>query len=281
MKDYVQAVRDYPWLFKAIESALAATPNTSHPDVQRLFRGLRTSTGRPVTDSEALIATHALSDLGVVIRKGSRYHLDIQRWHETAALREGIKSAVTILSNQPNREHTKAHLCVSLPPGLAPAVELVIRESSTDLRSGMLDVITAAKQSLLIASPFWDAATSEEMATLAKKKLSRGVSVTLLGRFSRDLPASVCNELRKIANEPNCSILSWFEGSGSDTQTFHFKAISADRGVRSYLGSANMTESSLSSRMEIGVVLTGKVAEDLDRVLRVVLTLASPISLSA
>jgi len=144
----------------------------------------------------------------------------------------------------------------------------------------MLDVIAAAKQSLLIASPFWDAVTSEEIATLAKKKLRGGVSVTLLGRFSRDLPASVRNELRKIAEEPNCSILSWFEGSGSDTQTFHFKAISADRGTRSYLGSANMTESSLRSRMEIGLVFTGKVAKELDRVLRVVLTLASPISLS-
>jgi hypothetical protein len=40
-----------------------------------------------------------------------------------------------------------------------------------------------------------------------------------------------------------------------------------------------MTVSSLRSRMELGVVLTGKVAEELDRVLRVVLTLASPISL--
>jgi phosphatidylserine/phosphatidylglycerophosphate/cardiolipin synthase-like enzyme len=82
-----------------------------------------------------------------------------------------------------------------------------------------------------------------------------------------------------VCLDPNCSILSWFEGSGSDTQTFHFKAISADRGTRAYLGSANMTVSSLRSRMELGVVLTGKVAEELDRVLRVVLTLASPISL--
>ena len=164
-------------------------------------------------------------------------------------------------------------------PTLAPAAQHVIRESSTDLRSGMLDVIVGAQGSLLIASPFWDAGTSEEIATLAKKRLAGGVSVTILGRFSRDLPVPVGAELRKIAKDPNCSILSWFEGSGNDTQTFHFKAISADRGARAYLGSANMTVSSLRSRMELGVVLTGKVAEELDRVLRVVLTLASPISL--
>jgi len=34
------------------------------------------------------------------------------------------------------------------------------------------------------------------------------------------LPVPVRAELRKIAKNPNCSILSWFERSGNDTQTF-------------------------------------------------------------
>lgn len=143
----------------------------------------------------------------------------------------------------------------------------------------MLDVIAAAEQSLLIASPFWDATTSEEISKLVRKKLVAGVDVIILGRFTRDLPGPVRSGLRKISSHPNISILSWFEGSGADTQTFHFKAISADRGTRAYLGSANMTESSLRSRMEIGVVLRGKVAEELDRVLRIVMTLATRVSL--
>jgi phosphatidylserine/phosphatidylglycerophosphate/cardiolipin synthase-like enzyme len=279
MKDYVHAARNYPWLFDAIESAVATLPDEAISDGYRLFRGLHTSTGRPIADSEALIALNALCDLGVVKRRGARYELDKRRWHETQQLREGIRSAIEILADQAKSQPPDAQLCVSLPPMFAPVAEHVIRESSIDLRSGVLDVIVSAQQSLLIASPFWDAGTSEEIAKLAQKRLRRGVSVTILGRFSRDLPAPVRAELGKIAKDPNCSILSWFEGSGSDTQTFHFKAISADRGTRAYLGSANMTVSSLRSRMELGVVLTGKVAEELDRVLRVVLTLASPISL--
>jgi phosphatidylserine/phosphatidylglycerophosphate/cardiolipin synthase-like enzyme len=279
MKDYVHAARNYPWLFDAIESAVAALPDEAVSDGYRLFRGLRTSTGRPVADSEALIALNALCDLGIVKRRGARYHLDKQRWHDTEQLREGIKSAIQTLADEPESTHPTAQLCVSLPPMLDPAAEHVIRENSTDLRSGMLDVIAGAQQSLLIASPFWDAGTSEEIAKLAQKRLVSGVSVTILGRFSQDLPAPVRTGLRKIAKDPNCSVLSWFEGTGNDTQTFHFKAISADRGARAYLGSANMTVSSLLSRMELGVVVTGKVAEELDRVLRVVLTLASPISL--
>ena len=120
---------------------------------------------------------------------------------------------------------------MSLPPALSPAAEHVIHESSTDLRSSLLDVVASAKQCLIVASPFWDAGTTEEMVTLVRKKLLSGV---------------------------------------------HFKAISADRGQRAYLGSANMTVLSLRSRMELGVILGGAAASQLDRILRVVLTRAAP-----
>jgi phosphatidylserine/phosphatidylglycerophosphate/cardiolipin synthase-like enzyme len=116
------------------------------------------------------------------------------------------------------------------------------------------------------------------MVSLARKKLNSGVDVWLLGRFSQELPPRVRTELRKVSREEGCSILSWFEGAGADTQTFHFKAVSVDRGLRGYLGSANMTVSSLRSRMELGVILMGSAAEQLDRVLRVVITMSSPIA---
>jgi hypothetical protein len=116
MKDYVHAARNYPWLFDAIESAVATLPDEATGDGYRLFRGLRTSTGRPVADSEALIALNALCDLGVVKRRGARYDLDKQRWYETQQLREGIKSAIAILADESQSASAGAHLCVSLPP---------------------------------------------------------------------------------------------------------------------------------------------------------------------
>ena len=167
---------------------------------------------------------------------------------------------------------------MSLPPSLSPVAEHVIRECSVDLRSSLLDVIASAKKTLIVASPFWDGDTTAEMVTLARKKLNAGVEVCLLGRFSKDLPAGVRAELRKVARQKGCSILSWFEGAGPETQTFHFKAVSVDRGSRGYIGSANMTVSSLRSRMELGVILTHGASEQLDRVLRVVMTMSSPIS---
>lgn len=104
-------------------------------------------------------------------------------------------------------------------------------------------------------------------------------NVNILGRFSRDLAAEVKIELSRIAKAPHYAIFSWFEGSGKDTETVHFKAISADRGQGAYIGSANMTSSSLRSRMELGVILTGAPAFQLDRILRVVITMASPVSM--
>src|SRR5689334_11023221 len=99
MKDYVHAVRSYPWLFDAIESAVATLPDDSIGDGYRLFRGMQTATGRPVADSEALIALNALCDLGVVKRRGARYQFDKQNWRETQQLREGIRAAIVNLGD--------------------------------------------------------------------------------------------------------------------------------------------------------------------------------------
>lgn len=279
MKVYVLALKTYQWLLPAVESFLENQADGDTRESSRLARAVRTPSGRPVSNDEALVALNALCDLGIMERVGLRYRFDKARFHATAPLRQGVRETLRILSEQSTVQTPEAQLCVSLPPSLSAVAECVIRESSTDLRSGMFDVIANASESLILASPFWDAGTTAEMISLVQKKLAAGVHASVLGRFSRDLPPSVRSELRKVATTPNCEILSWFEGSGSDTETFHFKAVSADRGLKAYMGSANMTVSSLRSRMELGVILTGTAAAELDRILRVVITMASPVPL--
>jgi hypothetical protein len=279
MKVYVVTANSYPWLLAPVEEALRNSDVGAAGDVSKLSRYIHAPGGRPISDDEVLVAFNALCNLGVLERNGSRYILNKERFAATEELRRGIQAAVEILQDRRPGETTDVQLCVSLPPSLPPAAEHVIHESSTDLRSSLLDVVASAKESLIVASPFWDAGTTAEMVALAGKKLASGVRVSLLGRFSRELPAEVKSQLAKIANDPGCAILSWFEGTGTETQTFHFKAVSADRGHRGYMGSANMTVSSLRSRMELGVILSGTAASQLDRILRVVLTVASPFSI--
>jgi phosphatidylserine/phosphatidylglycerophosphate/cardiolipin synthase-like enzyme len=277
MKTYVLTARRYPWLLPLVENALRGLNREPVQGLLRFVRGLRTPLGRPVSDDEALLALSALCDLGVLDRLGASYRLNKERLDSTEGLREGIQAALTVVSESFPTGSPEAQLCVSLPPSLPTASEYVIREVSSDLRSSLIDVVSGAEHSLIVASPFWDADTAGEMVSLLDKRLGTGVRVWLLGRFARDLPAGVRAELLRIAREKECTILSWIEGSGADTQTFHFKAASADGGQRAYLGSANMTVSSLRSRMELGVILTGTTAAQLDRILRVVITMASPI----
>jgi hypothetical protein len=277
MKAYVFALRSHPWLLPAVEDALQNMPAGGVEDISKVVRTLRVRGGRPLTDGDTLIALTALSDLGVLRREGIRYAFDRDKFSATEGLRAGIRSTLKILSDERSSDTSEAQLCVSLPPTLSPAAEHVIHESSTDLRSSLLDVIASAEKTLIVASPFWDAGTAADMVILVRKKLASGTQVAILGRFSRDLPAQVRSELEKVSHDPACSVLSWFEGTGNETQTFHFKAISADHGRRGYLGSANMTVSSLRSRMELGVILSGGVAKQLDRVLRIVLTMATPV----
>jgi len=278
MSTYVLTVKARPWLLTAVEEALSGLPPSANNDLSKSIRNLRAQNGRPITDDELLLAYSALCDLKILEKEGSRYTLNRDRLSATTQWRLGVQAAINVLKENGVDEKESLSLCVSLPPALSPAVEHVIRESSTDLRSSLLDVVASAKQSLIIASPFWDAGTTAEMVTLAGKKLAYGVHVSILGRFSRDLPANVRSQLVKISHSPNCAVMSWIEGVGFDTETFHFKAISADRGQRAYLGSANMTVSSLRSRMELGVILSGNTALQLDRILRVVLAIAKPVS---
>jgi hypothetical protein len=198
MKVYVVTVKSHPWLLPPVEEALRKSEIGAVGDVSKLARNIRAPGGRPISDDEALVAFNALADLGVLERNGSRYVLNRERFATTEELRGGVQAAVEILRENKTESTTHVQLCVSLPPSLSPAAERVIHESSTDLRSSLLDVVASAKQSLIVASPFWDAGTTAEMVALVRKKLAAGVHVSVLGRFS---PKSAAR--REIAARQN------------------------------------------------------------------------------
>src|SRR5207253_4588515 len=119
--------------------------------------------------------------------------------------------------------------------------------------------------------------TAIELKSLLEKRVKRGLHCSILGRFSDEKGRAALTELSKIGKPENCTVLSWYEEANSKVQTFHFKAASADSGKMAYLGSANMTFSSLRSTMELGVLLKGQPAAELDAILKVVLSIATRI----
>jgi len=129
----------------------------------------------------------------------------------------------------------------------------------------------------VIASPFWDAVVAQEVAGLLETRMRSGLKCVILGRFSNAGERDALPSIERLARHGEIAIMSWFDGDEANRETFHFKAASADRGKLAYLGSANMIRSSLRSRMELGVLLRGGPARELDAVLSVVLSIAKPI----
>jgi phosphatidylserine/phosphatidylglycerophosphate/cardiolipin synthase-like enzyme len=235
------------------------------------------SKGRPLSDQQILLALSALCSLGVLSEERTHFVLDKTRFGASAETRALVREVLEGIV-EPSESCSEAELCVSLPPTIRTAAALVIREMSADLRAGLLDVIASAEQSIIIASPFWDAKTASEMKSFLEKRVLRGLRCVILGRFSTPDERRALPDLLKLTRDGDCKVLSWFEDVNASDETFHFKAASADGGKIAYLGSANMTHSSLRSRMELGVLLRGRPAADLDGLLEVVLKMAKSIA---
>jgi hypothetical protein len=187
MKAYVLTLKSHPWLLPAVEDALRSLSVDDFEDVSKIVATFRASNGRPISDGDVLVALNALADLGIIRRQGSRYTFDKDKFAETEGLRSGIQGALQVL-DQGRSNDQDASLCVSLPPALSAAAGHVIHESSMDLRSSLLDVVVSAKKSLIVASPFWDVGATAELVDLIRRKLAAGMRVSILGRFSHELP---------------------------------------------------------------------------------------------
>jgi phosphatidylserine/phosphatidylglycerophosphate/cardiolipin synthase-like enzyme len=274
---YVQAATDHLWIIDRVEHYLTVSDAAGDSDLFGSLRKMPTDSNRPLGVEHLLVAISALEDLGFVERSGTLFRLQRARFLESEQLRLGIKTAVNVMKRQSRAQ--KSHLCVSTPPSIPDTAAYLIRETCSDLRSDLLDLISSATETIIIASPFWDAATSADFVALLQRRANPDVELTVLGRFSEELTEPVRAALGRISTHPRCQILSWFEANGATTETFHFKAISVDRGKAGYVGSANMTTSSLRSRMEIGLILRDDLAAQLDRVLRIAMTLAKPIGI--
>lgn len=277
MNEYINTAGTYEWLLDRVEKELTRVEVPDQQDILKTLRRLPSETGRPLSMDHLYLALAALEDLGIVARADSGFIFNRQRFIETEEVRKGIKATARRFRYETHAE--RSHLCVSTPPSLSNEAEYLIREFCTDLRSELLDLISSASKAIIIASPFWDGTTSADLVALLEKRARAGVDLTLLGRFSVELHHSVRAELERIAQSPRCHILSWFEGAGTETETFHFKAISVDQGKAGYIGSANMTTSSLRSRMELGLILKDDLAAQLDRVLRISVAMAKPMTL--
>src|SRR5579862_7484396 len=174
MKSYVNAVQNHRWVMDSLEAYLNGEPDQARLDTARLIRAPNLGAGRPLSDQEILVGLSALSSIGVVTEKRSTFVLNKPAFTLSTKSREVIRAVLDGLDDPPNRR-SDAELCGSLPPTIGAAARLVLRDLSLDLRAGLLDVIASAKESVIVASPFWDASTAVELKSLLEKRVKRGL----------------------------------------------------------------------------------------------------------
>lgn len=269
---YAAAVDQLRWLMDALEARLGSLPDGAAVDAETARCACPS---RRATADEATAALDALAELGVLARAPGGRVLDRSALAATASYRAGVRAGLAV--QRP--DGPLVGLCAALPPGLAGAVEAALRRCTQDLRGAVVDLVAGARKDLVLVSPFWDAATLDEIGPVVTHRLAAGVCVRLLGRFEAGASADARDALARLASHPGCRLLSWYEPSGDDpfgTRTFHFKAAVADGGVRAYLGTANFTTSGLRSRLELRVVLEGETAWRLAEIVEAVLALARP-----
>jgi len=131
MKEYASAVRQYRWVLDSVELFLSTEPDGAILDVSKLARGASLSVGRPLSDQQILHALSALSSLGVLHDRSTQFSLDKPMFDASAERRSTVRAILDALPEISNMR-PDAELCVSLPPTIAAAAKIVIREMTTD-----------------------------------------------------------------------------------------------------------------------------------------------------
>jgi hypothetical protein len=256
-----------------IEAALEGfSPNASVDSA--VLRGI--CSARVPTYDEIAVAVNGLVDLGILRPAGRTYSFDAHAFSTTRDYRRGFQDGLTaaIRRTQPS----DVSLCIAVPPGLLPGFRDSIADAATDLRASIVNVVAAATYRLVLASPFWDVSTALDIGGLARRRVDAGVRLDILGRFdAKDEAKSHLDRL--FAGCKGVRVFRWYEPtqSGDAVTTFHFKVVVADEGARAYVGTANLTRSSLRSTMELGFIVGGTQGRAVARIVDAVINISELI----
>ena len=237
-----------PWLLQDVEAALERSHDGDVVDTE--FVRLHCAARNPSREETAL-ALKGLKNVGVLRKAGINLAVDRTVFEATSGYRRGVWEVLALpkgVDGQP------PSLCVGLPPRISQTARDLISAQASDLRSGIVSVIAAANRRLVLASPFWDVKTAVDIGELARRRASAGAKIDVLARSASDRAMNILVNL--FADAPGFRLFKWYQARPpSAAMTFHFKAVVADDGQQAYVGTANLTEASLRSTMELGFIL--------------------------
>ena len=261
---YYLAATVAPEALSRIEAELAGCPGDEPVRAAELHRKVVPGYSRDTV----LLCLNALQQQGALrIEREAGFVVDPGAFRDSAEVRAAVRRA---LQWRQKDDGDDFELLVSSPQDTAAAPDYNFTRELSDLRTAVRSLIASARETLLLASPFWDLDVAADLATLISRRVSDGVRVHVLSRNAKpDTPAGhALGPLRKALGDRGPSGLrvldvpSRLDPFGS--VTFHFKLAVADH-ASAYLGSANFTTAGLASRWELGVLLRGSAARTLGR----------------
>lgn len=230
--------------------------------VRRVGQALWMELGRPITADRLDWANSAIGPgaaeqlVAFLVRFGALENEGAQL--EAAGLVEFLRELATergAASNVPR-------VIWTLPPALADAGD------SGGYLDAAIEVINAAQKSLWLVSPFVEARGMGRLLEPAVRALERGVRVRVVSHGTELASSSASAALEQLRRESvriagNLAVYGVVADAGL---LVHSKVVLAD-GVTATLGSANLTNRGLTLNFEVGVLLRGEPARDLESML--------------
>lgn len=259
----------------------------NHSDVTRadVNRGLET----PLTTREASALFTCLQKNGAATQSATdergfaAYTFEVDP-HEVDRVLTQQAAVIAAGGRSSRTDHDDTvEFVATLPGGFEPTSVRV--RSIPDIASTIRNQVFDADSSVRIANPYFDPSLElvSDLASLPR----RGVETQLLTRETADEDGDTGVTLNKMWNlidekhRDNFKVRDlyrWDESQGSQAFATHAKIVIVDDRV-CYVGSANLTDTSLSTNFEFGVVVEGDIVEDAVTVFDEVFEYSHPVDL--
>lgn len=274
-----------PQLLESLQQVFERLPART-VELSRLGLEDELQTGLTQLEAEHLFTGLVLNDAAEQVTGGTRfseYTFRIETRTAATVLQEQriARAALDSLATDSTLTWgSEVQLAATLPPELRRPTDSSVVIISEELRQLFFD----ADDIVRIANPYFDPAETivGDLASLP----SRGVETRILTRETSSAagPREVLNNIFERIPESRQRLLEVRDLFRRDSETgrqavaTHAKVVIADEEL-CYIGSANLTRTSLSSNFELGVILQGGFVSDIARVFDQVFESGAPVRL--
>lgn len=225
----------------------------------------------PLTTRESASLFTCLQKNGVATQVSSGgggfadYTFELQR---DAAVRVLTQQAAALGGAPPRNSAPEAivSFVATLPGGFSPSSTRI--QSLPAIADTIRGQVFDANSSVRIANPYFDPSLElvDDLASLPR----RGIETRILTRETKTSGGDASVSLNKMWEQIDADrrsllevrdLYEWDDHSGSQAFATHAKMVVVDESV-CYVGSANLTDTSLSTNFEFGVVIEGELVSD-------------------